>query len=112
MLKILFDSTMFEKDPQTNKIRLKLSDAENNGLTFNSLGKLAFTYAPGEGGQFPYSNIPGNGISGYVGSTIKYVGADSSVARKVVIPQPSDPSYPAHAVEGVYLPDVITNILA
>lgn len=97
---------------ENGKVTLRLSADEHNGLAFNPQGKLAFVYNQGSGNNFAYSNIPGNGISGTQGNVIRYVGANSSVARKKSFPLPTDPSYPIHAVDGVNLNDVVDNILA
>lgn len=83
-IKVNVDNTTVVSDAN-NKLSLKLSSRQNQGLSFDANGKLIATRAtPVDPTILPNANTPGNGVgpASYDSSHVLYfVGANETVSR-------------------------------
>lgn len=80
---INYDSKVISMDDK-KRLALKISAAENNGLSYGSSNKVMAKKGPdGTMGTGGTSNLPGNGIDGIVGQGIGIVRCNKTVSTKV-----------------------------
>lgn len=81
-IEINMNTSMFKTDDD-GALVIKVSNAENNGISLNGDGKLVATLGePGSPGTGGTTNTPGNGVYGTFGKGINTARCDDTVSRR------------------------------